>query len=80
MPQSVCPTTRASFVPSKWWEMTRERIVSSLTSPPAFRITCASPSSSPRKRAGSRRASMQVTTANFLPGGIGSSPLVNPEA
>jgi hypothetical protein len=42
--------------------------------------TCASPSSSPRKPAGSRRASMQVTTASLLPGGVESSPLANPDA
>src|SRR6476660_5595001 len=80
MPQSVCPITTASWVPRRWCEMRRERIVSSLTSPPAFRITCASPSSRPRKPAGSRRASMQVTTADLLPGGIGSSPFANPAA
>ena len=80
MPQSVCPITIASCVPSRWCEITSERSVSSLTSPPALRITCASPSSRPSAFAGSIRASMHVTTANRRPGGMGRSPFVNPSA
>ena len=57
--------------------MTSERSASSVTSPPALRITCASPSSSPSTFAGSIRASMHVTTASLRAGGIGSSPLSN---
>ena len=51
-----------------------------MTRPPAFRITCASPSSSPRNLAGSSRASMQVTTAKRRPGGIGRWPFSKLEA
>ncbi len=64
-------------VPSSRWEIMRERMASSVITPPALRMTWASPSSSPSARAGSRRASMHATTATFFPGGIGNSPLVN---
>src|SRR5829696_5472735 len=64
-----------SFVPSSRWEMASERISSSVTTPPALRITCASPSSSPSTRVGMSRASMQATMAMPLAGGSGSSPL-----
>src|SRR6202451_1297792 len=52
-----------------------DRIASSLARPPAFRMTCASPSLSPAYLAGSRRASMQVRMANLRPGGSGNSAL-----
>jgi hypothetical protein len=50
------------------YEMTSERMASSVARPPAFRITWASPSARPAYLAGSRRASMQVKMANSLPG------------
>ena len=40
-----------------------ERMTSSVTSPPAFRMTWASPVRSPRAASTSSRASMQATTA-----------------
>src|SRR5438477_11729444 len=57
--------------------MARERIASSVTTPPALRKTCASPSCRPRILCTSRRASMQATTASFLAGGSGRSPFLN---
>src|SRR5215213_382320 len=75
IPQPVWCMRTISFVPSRRCEMARERIASSVTTPPALRITCASPSSSPSTRVGIRRASMQATTATRLAGGRGSSPL-----
>src|ERR1700686_3253353 len=55
--------------------MTKERIASSLARPPAFRITCASPSARPANLAGSSRASMHVRTAKPRAGGRASLPL-----
>ena len=46
-----------------------------LALPPALRITCASPSCRPRIREGTRRASMQASTATLRAGGSGSSAL-----
>ena len=57
-----------SSVPSRRCEIASERIASSVTTPPALRITWASPSSSPSSAAGSRRASMHATTATCLAG------------
>src|SRR5260221_11840463 len=45
-------------------------MASSLARPPAFRMTCASPSSRPVNFAGSRRASMQVRMASRRRGAI----------
>ena len=75
MPQSVWWMRMISSVPSSRCEMARERIASSVTTPPALRITWASPSCRPRAPYGLSRASMQASTATFLPGGIGRSPL-----
>src|SRR5919199_1503476 len=75
MPQSVWWMRTISSVPSSRCEIASERIVSSVTTPPALRMTCASPSSRPRIRVGIMRASMHATTATFLAGGIGRSPL-----
>jgi hypothetical protein len=75
MPQSVWWMRMISSVPSRRWEIASERIVSSVTTPPALRMTWASPSFSPSTRVGMRRASMHATTAIFLAGGSGSSPL-----
>jgi hypothetical protein len=48
MPQSVWWMRMISRVPSRRWLMARERISSSVTTPPALRITWASPSARPR--------------------------------
>src|SRR5215204_7471479 len=69
-----------SSVPSRCWEIARERISSSVITPPALRITCASPIESPRIGYGFRRASMQATIATFFAGGSGRSPLSKPSA
>src|SRR5208337_4758894 len=61
---------------SNLWEMTSERIASSLARPPALRITCASPSDRPAYFAGSSRASMQVRIAKRRAGGNASSPFL----
>src|SRR4051812_27680978 len=75
IPQSVWWMRMISCVPSLCCEIASERIVSSVTTPPAFRMTCASPSFSPRTFVGISRASMHATTASLRPGGIGRSPL-----
>src|SRR5215218_5999646 len=67
-------------VPSRCWEIARERISSSVITPPELRITCASPIESPRIGYGFRRASIQATIATFLAGGSGRSPLSKPSA
>src|SRR5690606_20837759 len=56
-------------------EITSERITSSVTTPPALRITCASPSTRPSSTPVSSRASMHATTAMCRAGGIGRWPL-----
>src|SRR5512132_1546520 len=80
MPQSVWWITRNSRVPSSQLEISNDRTASSVALPPALRITCASPMSSPRALAGSIRASMQVSTAMLRAGGISRSPLSNASA
>ena len=75
IPQSVWWMRMISSVPSRRCEIASERISSSVMTPPALRITCASPSSSPSRPYGFRRASMQATTATLRPGGSGRSPL-----
>ena len=50
-------------------------MASSLALPPAFLMTCASPSVIPAKPAGSSLASMHVSMAVFLAGGMARSPL-----
>ncbi len=80
IPESVWWITSNSRVPSSQLLINSERIASSVTLPPALRITWASPISSPRNRAGSRRASMQVRTAKGRAGGTSSFPLSNPAA
>jgi hypothetical protein len=50
MPQSVWWMRMISFVPSSRWLIASERISSSVTTPPALRMTCASPSARPRTR------------------------------
>ena len=63
MPQSVWWMRTISSVPRSRWLMTSERMASSLATPPALRMTCASPSSRPSTLAGSSRASMHASTA-----------------
>src|SRR5215472_299818 len=67
--------TKHSRVPSSLYEITSDRMASSLARPPAFRITCASPSARPAYFAGSRRASIQVRMAKRRLGGSGRLPL-----
>ena len=50
MPQSVWWIRMISLVPSSRWLMASERISSSVTTPPALRMTCASPSPRPSTR------------------------------
>ncbi len=80
IPQSVWWTTNHSSVPSSLCDTTSERIASSVARPPAFRNTCAPPSVSPANLAGSRRASMQVRTANLQPGGRGRAAFAPKDA
>src|SRR5689334_23150628 len=63
-----------SLVPSSRWLIASERISSSVTTPPALRMTCASPSFNPSIRYTSMRASMHATTATCLLGGNGNGP------
>lgn len=66
---AICMMNNEPFLRTeKLYEMTSERMASSVARPPAFRITWASPSARPAYLAGSRRASMQVKMANSLPG------------
>ena len=74
IPQSVWCRSTISSVPSSRWLIASERIASSVATPPALRMTWASPSSRPRIFAGSRRASMQASTATLRAGGSGSGP------
>src|SRR5712691_996123 len=73
IPQSVWWMMATSRVPRSRCEMMSERSAS-CARPPALRMTCASPSSSPSTREGRMRASMQVTIATLRFGGIGSPP------
>jgi hypothetical protein len=50
IPQSVWWMRMISLVPNRRWEITSDRIVSSVITPPALRMTWASPSSKPRIR------------------------------
>src|SRR3954453_2212905 len=80
IPQSVWWIRMISSVPSRRCEIDSERISSSVTTPPALRMTCASPSASPSSPYGFRRASMHARTATCFAGGRGSSPLSNDAA
>ena len=75
MPQSVWWIRTISLVPSSRWLIASERSSSWVMTPPALRMTCASPSDSPSRPYGFRRASMQATTAICRAGGMGRSPL-----
>src|SRR5215472_17049502 len=75
IPQSVWWMTNHSRVPRSLYEITNDRMASSLALPPAFLITWASPSARPAYFAGSRRASMQVSIAKWRLGGRGRLPL-----
>ncbi|CKS47040.1 Uncharacterised protein [Mycobacterium tuberculosis] len=50
IPQSVWCSRMISRVPSSRWLMASERITSSVTTHPALRMTCASPSLMPSMR------------------------------
>jgi hypothetical protein len=80
IPQFVWWMTNHSRVPRSLYEMTSERIASSLARPPAFRMTCASPSASPAYPAGSSLASIQVKIAKCRAGGSASSAFAPNEA
>src|SRR5450631_3400225 len=69
-----------SSVPCRRWEMASERIASAVITPPALRITWASPARSPRTLKRFRRASMHATIATLRAGGIGSVPWSKPDA
>src|ERR1700683_986489 len=75
IPQSVWWMRTISLVPSRRCEMVRDRMTSSVTTPPALRMTWASPSASPSTPYGFSRASMQATTAACDAGGSGRSAL-----
>src|SRR4051812_3608457 len=66
-------TTTTSSVPSTRWEMLSDRIASSVASPPALRMMCASPRSIPSIGKRSIRVSMHDRTAT-LRRGRGSPP------
>ena len=72
-PQPSCMTTTISSVPSSRCETLSERIASSVTSPPALRMMCASPRSRPSIGKRSIRVSMHASTAT-LRRGRGLSP------
>jgi hypothetical protein len=74
MPQSVWWISMISCVPNSRCEIASDLISSSVITPPALRITCASPSCSPRRPYGFRRASMHATIATRFAGGSGRSP------
>ena len=62
-------------MPSSRWLIASDLISSSVITPPALRITCASPSARPRIAYTFSRASMHATTATCLDGGSGSGPV-----
>ena len=68
--------TNHSRVPSSLYEITSDRIASSLARPPALRMTCASPSARPAYCAGSSRASMHVRMAKCRAGGKANVPFL----
>ena len=70
MPQSVWCTSTISVVPRSRWLIASERSASAVTTPPALRITWASPSARPSTRYTSSRASMHATTATCRDGGM----------
>ena len=80
IPHSVWWITMISRVPSLRWEIASERMTSSVTTPPALRMMCASPFLRPSRAKMSMRESMQVTTATCLAGGVGRPPVSNSAA
>ena len=60
-----------SLVLSKWCEMIRHRIASSLITPPTLQIICISPVWRPSRSSTSSWASIQATTTTCLDGWIG---------
>ena len=73
-PHSVWWISRISRVPSRCWETVSERIVSSVITPPALRMTWASPTSRPSIPNSGIRESMQATTATARAGRTGLLP------
>jgi len=69
-----------SRVPSARCDSASERMTSSVTTPPALRMTWASPFCRPSTAVTSSRASMQATTASPLAGGPARSWSVKPSA
>jgi hypothetical protein len=72
--QSVCWTITIPRVPIERCDWVSERITSSVTTPPALRMTCASPGSSPSSGNTGMRESMHATTAIFRAGHSGRMP------
>ena len=73
-PQRVCCITTTEVTPMVWLDRARLRRTSSVTRPPALRITWASPRSRPSAANTSMRASMQVTTARCRLGSASAIP------
>jgi len=71
IPQPVCSMTITSSVPRSCWLITSDRRASSVASPPALRMMCASPVRRPRTSSTVSRASMHASTASLRPGGRG---------
>src|SRR6266446_4462762 len=74
IPQLVWWMTNHSRVPRSLYEITSERMASSLARPPALRMTCASPWLSPAYLEGSSLASMHVRMAKRRAGGSARLP------
>src|SRR6478609_6184571 len=72
-PQFVWCSSRISRVPSARCDTQRERITSSVITPPALRITWASPCCSPRMPKIAMRESMQATIASWRRGATSRS-------
>ena len=68
MPQAVWWMRMISVVPSSRWLIASDLITSSVTTPPAFLITCASPLARPSSSETASLASMQATTATCRDG------------
>ena len=72
-PQSVWCNNTISRVPKDLWERQRDRMTSSVTTPPALRTICASPFDRPRILKISIRESMHATTAKRMLGATAKS-------
>jgi hypothetical protein len=74
-PQSVWWIKMISLVPSSRWLIDSDLIMSSVITPPALRITCASPLPRPSSAPTSSRESMQATTTTCLDGRPDAGPV-----